>query len=62
MIWPWKREAAAQEEALKETERRIQETQSEWAVIYEEVFKGRRHREQNHIMDLIIGVARGHNK
>lgn len=59
MIWPWKREAAKQEAALMAAERRIRGLESNWEVIMEEVVKSRRHRQQNHIMELIIGVARG---
>ena len=59
MIWPWKKEAELQEAALEQSEARIQELESNWDVIFHEVVKGRRHREHNHIMDLIIDVTRG---
>lgn len=59
MIWPWRKQAAVQEAALEVSEARIHELESNWDVIMQEVIKGRRHRDRNHIMDLVIGVARG---
>lgn len=55
----WAHKVTEHEQAAKESEARREATASDWAVIREEVLKGRKHREQNHIMDLIINVARG---
>jgi hypothetical protein len=48
-----------QKEAIAESAARRKIIQSQWAFIFDQIVEGRAHREENHIRDLIVGVARG---
>lgn len=60
MRWPWRRaEIKAQKEAIAHSEARRELIESQWDFIREQVRVARRHKRQNHITELIMGVAKG---
>lgn len=60
MKWlPWRKEMAEQKEAIEASEARREAIEQNWDFIRDQVRQARKHRTQNHITQLIIGVARG---
>lgn len=59
MNWPWKKQIEEQKAAIERSEARRKHIESQWDFIRDQVRESRKHRTQNHITQLIIGVARG---
>jgi hypothetical protein len=60
MNWPrWRKQVKEQKRGIERSEARREAIEQNWDFIRDQVRQARRHRTQNHITQLIIGVARG---